>query len=104
MELLGKSCAGLGDSLVVVLDLFALEHDRLHGLLAVAIHENRGNCESCLRVEVVGRIGYGNDRINVACYTFENGRIASDYNIVSEVNHLLCRRTSHCGKAESRNG
>ncbi len=89
MKLLGHCAASLGNDFVVVLYFLTLIHKGSHLGLATLIDNDRGDLKDSLRVEIVGRIGHCDGRINIASDCLENGRVASNNNIVSKFSHLL---------------
>ena len=105
VQALGDGLTVGGDDLVVVLDLLALVGERLHGHFAAVVHEDGSDFEDGLRVEVVGRIGDGDDRVDGAVHGFQNAGFAGDFHVFSHLGHLVERgagdgRGEDCGGGE----
>ena len=103
MDLLPDGLTVGGDDLVVVLDLFALVDEGLHRGLAALVHEDRGDFEDGLRIEVVGRVGDGDDGVDVAVRGLEDTGVGGDLHVFSHLGHLFDGSAGD-GRGENRGG
>ena len=103
MDALGDGLTVGGDDLVVVLDLFALVDEGLHRSLTAVVHEDGRDFEDGLGVEVVGRIGDGDDRVDRLVRGLEHARVAGYLHVFSHLRHLFDGSAGD-GRGENRGG
>ena len=103
MDLLPDGLTVGGDDLVVVLDFFTLVDEGLHRSFAALVHEDRGDFEDGLGVEVVGRISDGDDGVDVAVHGLEDTGFGGDLHVFSHLGHLFDGGAGD-GRGENRGG
>ena len=89
VETLGDGLSLGGNGLVVVLHFLALVDDRAHFGFAAFIHDDGRDLEDGLRVEIVGRIGDGDDRVDALVHDLEDAGFAGDLHVLGHLGHLF---------------
>ena len=97
MDVFPDSLTGGRDDLVVVQHLLALVDERLHSDFAALEDQDRGDFENGLRMEVIGRVGYGNVRIDVLGDDFQDRRFAGHPDVLGHLDHFLVRGARDSG-------